>query len=261
MARILNNVLPWDSSCLGIFPATVIAVTWMAEGAKYYGITLPPEWSPIHPSGTVFCMMTRTKDVLPCIIEDIKPLFGIVKRGLHRITIGSYQYLMYYVPVTNRNELVWETPLNRLKDSNELRKQPEFRKKVQQLIAFCDVLSLKTTGEPAIRIRNTSGGTYNLINVNMTKTSIPDQAVYDFSVITKTLHNKWFGEVTLVSDVVKEMVHYRAGRKGRITVQDNLSQITAELRSKIDIIIETYDPRYIWYTSFIVDRLSRHLLN
>jgi hypothetical protein len=205
--------------------------------------------------------MTRSADLLPCIVEDIKPLFGIAKRGIHRITIGSYQYLIYYVPLTNRNELVWETPLSRLKDSNELRKNLQFRAKVQRLIAFCDILSLKSTGEPAIRIRHSVGNNFCPINVNTTKTSIHDQAVYDFSVITKTLHGKWFGEATLVSDVVKEMVHYRAGREGRVPVQSNLPQITAELRGKVDEIIGRYDLRYIWYTSFIIDRLSRHLLS
>lgn len=261
MARILNNLLPWDSSCLGTFPKTIITFHWNTEGTKYYGLSLPLGWLNDQPSGTIFCTMTRTKDVLPCIIEDIKPLFGIKKRGIHRITIGSYQYLIYYVPVTNNNELVWETPLSRLRDSHSLRKDPAFRKKVQQMIAFSDILSLKSTTEGAIRIRQDSGDQYCLININMSKTSIPDQTIYDFSVITKTLHSKWFGEVTLVSDVVKEMVHYQCGREGRVPLQSNLSQITAEIRGRVEKIIEEHDSNYVWYTNFIMDRLSRYLLS
>lgn len=285
-ALILNNRLPWDGSHLGAHPETIITHQWSLEGIIYYGVSLANGWSTEHPSGTIFCTATCTKDVFPCIVEDIKPIFGLPRRGVHRITINNKEYVLYYVPISVKGEVVWETPLNRLDSKHALRKDPNFRKAVQKAIAFCDILALCNTGEPSIRIRPGVETQFVPISVNENNTTIisgGNSANYDYSILSKTLFTKWFGEETSISDIVKEMVDYQTHKalddnpekKLALKVptvetkkngmmegpqRTNLAIISSEIRSRVDEVIKRYDINYIWYSCFIIDRMSRHLL-
>lgn len=303
MTDILNNKLKWDGSHLGSYLGA-ITHQWSLEGTNYYGITLPDGWSKKeeicyeitmthqptltvprlgnkntapnkmqllqtnqdYTGGVIYCTAQCTQDVFPCIVEDIKSIFGIPRRGVHRITIDRREYIIYYVPISMKGEVVWETPLSRLDSKHPLRKNAKFRKNVQRTIAFCDILSLSSTGEPAIRIRPGVDGEYIPISVNELNTSIMKGDTYDFSILTKTLFSKWFGEETSISDIVKEMMHYQIIHTKIPTIHtgtestDNLVLISTDIRNKINNVIKQYDRNYIWYSNFIVDRMSRHLL-
>lgn len=273
---ILNNLLKWDGSYLGSYIGG-FTHQWAVEGIRYYGITLPQGWTEYAnfsegnrqiSGGTIYCMATRTKDVFPCIVEDIKSIFGIPRRGIHRITIDNRDYLIYYVPISIKGQVIWETPLNRLDAKHTLRRDVTFRKEVQKIIAFCDILALCSTGETAIRIRPGADGRSVPISVNESTTAISKGVDYDYSILTKTLFSKWFGEETSISDIVKELVNYKStigpvkvpNVRGYDPNSTKLVIISSEIRNKVDEIIKKYDPNYIWYSYFIVDRLSRHLL-
>lgn len=241
MPTILNHTLPWDGTHLGVYALPIVDIA--TSGVTYYrGITLP--------SGVIYCTTVRTKDLFACIVEDIKPLFGLPRRGIHRITLNGFEYILYYVPISLKNEIIWETPLNQLHSRHELRKDPKFRLQVQRMIAFCDIMALCGTTESHIGIRPAANDEYVLINTNETNTQIKKDAKYDYSIITKTLFTKWFGEDTNIHDVVKGMLRHTG----------NVNMIASELRSEIQNIIKKYDNNLIWYAAFIVDRTSRHLL-
>lgn len=294
---ILNNLLKWDGTHLG---SHVNAIThqWSLEGIRYYGITLSmdavhiltefegtnyisqgagherkvtyqSETNKSVPTiGTIFCTALCTKDVFPCIVEDIKVIFGLPRRGVHRIIIDNKDYILYYVPITIEGRVIWETPLSRLDTKHLLRKDPNFRKEVQKIIAFCDILALCNTGEAMIRIRPGTNAGYVPISINETSTAISKGN--DYSIITKTLFSKWFGEETSLNDIVKEMVNYRTRTppqcfqipniEGKEPITNNLAVVTADIRNKVDNVIKLYNNNYIWYSYFIVDRMSRFLL-
>jgi len=263
---ILNNRLSWNGSHLGSYMG-IITHKWSLEGNCYYGITLPQGWSPEDniPGGIIYCMASYTKNLFPCIVEDIKTIFGIPRRGFHRINIDNKEYILYYVPISIKGEVIWETPLNRLDSKHPLRKNPLFRKEIQKIIAFCDILALTNTGEKSIRIRPGINGNYIPINVNESTTTIYKTDTYDYSILTKTLFSKWFGEETSIDDIVKEMVTHSSENKiptirGVELLTNNLTLISSEIRNKVNEIIKKYDINYIWYSCFIIDRMSRHLL-
>lgn len=262
---IINNSLKWDGSYLGSY-TSVFTHQWSVEGIKYYGITLPQGWSKEITGGIIYCTATCTKDIFPCIVEDIKSIFGLPRRGIHRITIDNREYLIYYVPISIKGQVIWETPLNRLDSKHLLRQDPIFRKEVQKIIAFCDILALSSTGEPSIRIRPGSNGKFIPISVNESTTTISKGVDYDYSILTKTLFSKWFGEEISISNIVKEMVNYKSAY-GPIKIplikgmeSNELVIISSEMRNKVDEVIKKYDTNYIWYSYFIIDRMSRHLL-
>jgi len=277
MMNILNNMLPWDGSHLGNHPETRIMYEWRIEGTIYKSISLADGWSETFPGGIIYCTTICVKDLFPCIVEDIKKLFDIPRRGIHRIIINGCEYILYYVPISTHGEIIWETPLNRLDNKHPLRVDPKFRREVQKVIAFCDILALCGTGESTIRIRPGADHQYIPITINEKTTSIMKNADYDYSILSKTLFSKWFGEKTCISDVVKEMVHYHSNHdlarleyspernipitQSSLGISDNLTVLSVEMRGKIDNIIRKYDGNYIWYSNFIVDRMSRYLLS
>lgn len=252
---ILNNKLKWDGSHLGSYIG-VITHKWVLEGIRYYGITLPVEWSDTVPSGIIYCIAIRSKNLFPCIVEDIKEVFGIPRCGIHRINVDMQEYVIYYVPISTSGKPVWETPLNRLDSKHILRKDQTFKRKVQKIIAFCDILSLYGTGEPSIRIRPGVNNTYYPISMNENITTIAKASDYDYSIVSKTLFLKWFGEETCIGDVVIELVNYQ-----KDSTERTLAVICSEIRNRVDEIIKKYDPTYMWYSNFIVDRMSRYLLS
>lgn len=255
--RILNNKLKWDGSHLGSY-IRAITHEWTLEGIRYYGITLPIGWSGDLPSGIIYCIAIRAKNSFPYIVEEIKEVFGLPRCGLHGINIDRREYIIYYVPISTSGKPVWETPLSRLDSRHVLRKDQYFRREVQKIIAFCDILSLYGTGEPSIRIRPGSNNTYVPISINESTTTLLKANEYDYSILSKTLFLKWFGEETCMSDVVKELVNYHPEW---MTSERSLAVICSEIRSKVDEIIKRYDVSYLWYSNFIVDRMSRHLLS
>ena len=268
MTNVLNNRLAWDGSHLGSHNGTRITCRWEQQGTKYTGIYLEEGWSEGMPGGSIYCIAICSKDLFPCIVDDIKRLFDIPRRGVHRIGIAGKEYILYYVPISVRGEIIWETPLSRLDSRHRLRSDPIFRRDVQKVIAFCDILALCGTGEPSIRIRPGADGKFTPISVNERTTAIMKESSYDYSILSKTLFSKWFGENTSLCDVVKDMVKYQSVRyQTGIPIprspggnSDNLAVISACMRNEIDAIIKRYDGNYIWYSYFIVDRMSRYLL-
>jgi hypothetical protein len=264
--RVINNILKWDGEHLGNYIGS-ITQKWSMEGDNYFAITLPKGWKYMGnemEQGIIYCMATNAKDAFPCIVEDIKQIFGITRRGLHRIKIDNKEYIIYYVPINIKGDVIWETPLNRLDSKHELRNDKEFKNKVQRLLLFCDILSLNKTGEPMIRIRPGADLTYIPINYNTESTIISRNDNYDYCIISKVLFMKWFGETASLDEIVKDMVGYKKIKINSvipiITNNGELTAKCAEIRNKIDKIIEKYDGNYIWYSYFIVDKISRYLL-
>lgn len=237
---ILNNTLPWDGSHLGQFNRNIITNRWSVLRAKYVELEFE--------QGYLYANIKSCDNLLPCIIEDIKPLFNINKRGIHRITLSKKDYIIYFVPIDEHGNIVWETPLNKIPTTHFLRRDEVFRKSVQQLLAFCDILSLCGTAEYSIIIRSEKV----VINTNDIMTSVIDHDDYDCTVLNKTSFLKWFGENTSLVNTVKEMINF--------TEDKDIVIVTTELRNSIDTIIKYYDKELIWFGYFIIDRLSRKLL-
>lgn len=246
--QVINNLLKWDGSYMGNYNG-IISNKWQCEGKDYYQLTIPN-------IGIIYCQGICTKSLFPCIVEEIKGIFKIQKRGIHRISIDNKDYIIYYVPVDISGTLIFETALNKLEASHKLRKDKNFRLLVQKIFVFCDILSLCNSNESNIILRPGVNGNYIPININLNNTTLTKNGLLESSapIINKTNFNKWFGEETNINLIVKEII------SDSLNCVDNLSIITSTLRSKIDNIIKKYDNEYIWYSYFIIDRLSKYLL-
>lgn len=173
--------------------------------------------------------------------------------------MDGHEYILFYVPVTVECEIVWETPLNRLYPRHEIRLDMGFRREVQRIIIFAEIMALTSMTESSIWIRNGVDDTYIPVAINENNTTINRSMGHDFSIVSKTLINKWFGEDIDFRDVVKEMIYFEEYPEGTNLLHDNRAEILMQLRTRIEEIINKYDNTLIWYTYFIIDRIARHL--
>lgn len=234
--------LEWTGEYLGEFNRSIIIYKWTYVSTEIHHLRINNE--------SIYCIMELLKDNFPCIIEDIKNVFKLSKRGYHTLKIDGRMYIIYYVPLTSTGVVIWETPVYRLNLKDPLRSDPNFRKKMQRLLVFCDVMALYQTSESNIHVRPRNDGTFSPINYNLKTTNIIKGD--NFSIITKNVYRDWFGETVLVEDVAKEFVNY--------TEKTNLTELCFDLRNKIEDIIRKHDKSYLWYSKFIIERLSRYLL-
>lgn len=245
--RILNDILPWKCEDLGNYN-NITCNQWLIDGKIYYRLCMPFGWSETYPSGFIYCQLETIKNLFPCIVEDLKEVFNIPRRGLHRITLDNTEYFMFYVPTTINGEIIWETPVKYLPKSHYLRQNPYFCHRMREAIIFSDILALTRTNESNICVRRSHTGesfpvSYNEYNTTVSKGD-------NFSVILKTLFNKWFDENTNIPKIVHKLANK----------PDNLLQYTYDLQCKVDDIIKKYDKEFIWYGHFVVERISKQLL-
>jgi hypothetical protein len=244
---VLNNSLPWDGSHLGSVPDEA-TVKWLYEGTEYCTIHIP--------QGIIYCIARRSPDLFSCIVEEAKSIFGLPKTGFLRVRIGSYEHTIYKVPVTDNGQVFWEPSLDRLGATHPLRLDDNFRRDVQKLLIFCDIMSLTSTRDSSIRVRIQPPDRYIPININEINTTLRKKIDYDFTILTKKIMLEWFGENANVYDILRDMI---IQMEGPITT-NNLTVVCHNIRIRLDIIINKYDKKYIWYSTFIIDRLSRYLL-
>lgn len=248
---ILNNKLSWNGSDLGYHSDTVISCEWTINQKKYSTIKVSEGWHSVLPGGNIHCIMSKKGDMFQVIVEDIKELFGLSKIGMHIIKIGFVEYIIYYVPIDMNGTVIWEAPLRSISIKHSLRSDMNFKYKVQEIIAFSEVLALSNTGESQIIIRPSINGTCIPIATNNRSTVINKTKGHNLSILSDTIHKRWFGEQTNLCDVIKTML-YNYG--------DNLGIVTFKLRQEIEEIIVKHNREYMWYGYYIINRVSRYLL-
>lgn len=239
-----NSDYPWDGSHIGSF---VLSATWVVDGSKYYAL------SSAEKEGTLVCKGRSRVDNFSCIVSEIADIFAVPRQGVHRASVYSEaserEWILYYVPLL-RDKLVWEVPLSYLPSSHYLRSNALFSHYMRVLVVFADCLALSGTSENTICIRNIEGRHIPLLTSD-TCTKITRGSGYDYSTLQAPMINKWFAGQLPSSAFVRERFTPGPG-----TLVEN----TTELRGKIEHIIRKYDANYLWYSTFVIDRLSRYLL-
>lgn len=226
--------LAWDGSFLGTFPATALLRQWMIARDTYYELQL----------GTrpFICLGSRTKDAFAVIADEFKSLFGLPKRGTHRVQIGPYHYILFYLP--DPGFLIWETPVNQLAPDHWLRRDPNFVEALRELLLYREFLAITNTGEATIRIRPHRAGAL-LISYGETGSTLKKLPTYDFSILGKGVTERWLAEADLLPVILKMVGTPRP-------------ELLPELRTRLDEVIMRIDPSYIWYSRIVIDRITRY---
>lgn len=213
--RADHEPVMWDGSYLGSYDNSIIMNEVFSHPYNVYGLMMPGTNYIIH------CAMHRSKDKYPCIIDEIKPHFGLVKIGTHSITISGILYIIYN---TNGVPLL-------LNDYRFGRYIPnEYKKLVQDVFVFRMIVGLKTNFETSIMLVNNVPSSY--------RNSSPDTDE-PFNIPQST-QKQWF--VDSISDSIYRLV--------------SPSERTFYLCQKIQEVIYRIDKKMIWIQTSILNRLQ-----
>ena len=250
-----EEYIKWDCSHLGSFKVDIITDTWEWEKTKYHRLEIPIKGKRF----VVFCILKEARNKFPCIVEKIKPLFGLEQAKIHTLRLGGSLKIMYHVPFDTDRLLVWETPVRWLEKDSPLLSDDCFRREVRSNLAFCEILSLKATASVNIRIRN-YGNKFVPFITNISGTSSESTDV-KCSVMSAPLCAEWFEEESYI-DTVCRMMDVNDDVKGVVDQgsEINISSVTTKLYWDIYEIIGEVDGRYAWFSKYIMDRVSSCLL-
>lgn len=236
--------LPWDGSFLGRFQGDVITKTTRVDDSLFWYIKLPKYHK-------VKVMAKSIKDALPAIVDELKPLFGLLRLQTHRIKLNNKLWLLI-----KTDNLV---PRKRVKD---VRNIPDyFYRDVQNIFAFREILGVASCFESRLRLQHSN----RLIRKNdecylrptlrpVSFGEVSTKLEKDIIVLPDTVVNKWFA----VKDItVVQVIHRIVGHSGN---QSDINVIIMKLRSSIEKTIVRIDDSFLYMSSFIVNRLVKALV-
>lgn len=190
--------------------------------------------------------------ILPVIIDELKPVFGLHKLGTHWIPKKG-KIIMLIRAVTDQNGNVEQDEvLEKFQNSNEqLRKALHdnqlFRKQMQEVYTFRDLLGISKNSDSSIRIRFCNNQYLPISNYepNMAPSKIK-------SCLSEKTIQYWFADVSPV-DCLKAITH--------IHNVDDIAPCTHDIKEKISDVINRIDKSYIAHTNYIIERILQRLQN
>lgn len=221
----------WNGSFLGEFSKDAIQFKEIRGKDRYWTLNL----------GTpITCRVKQIPSSFPTLIDELKPVFGLPKLGTHQIRIESKNYLLIKCPEPG----VTEVPLNQFIPGSS--QYILFRRQIQELLAFRDVLAVSSTYESSLRVR-----------LQPRRPPVPmsyrePKMAFDASrsIISSRLHRRWFSDIT-IDQTLARMIHLDP---------EDVSAGIAEFRSQLEATISRIDRSLIWCSAFIMERLMARLL-
>ena len=188
---------------------------------------------------TETCIARSSKCSLPCLVDELKPVFGLPKLGTHWCRLKNQTYVLIKCNKTKEGYIQEEITLNQIEQQTNL-----LRLQVQEVFAFRELLGVTCSYDSSVIIRDGRSGPYPISFYE------PNMVTENTKVIPVTILDQWFGDLS-IDDVVKRLC--------RIQTIDKLGTVLYELRTKIEEVIERVDRRAITYKNCIIDRITQRL--
>jgi hypothetical protein len=227
-----DGYLSWDGSFLGYFDESIYIVSCK----RYEIITLQMP----HLTTTIACKMQKGKDAFPIIVDNLKNVFGLTRRGTHCIMINHQLYTLFYVPTIVKNgylEVVNETSLSVCKSM--IYNNHELIDTVQQYLFFHDLFGINCRGLSNIVFI----GDDSKILIN----SKPEK-------MTPTIRKKLFNPLKLTG--IGVAVHQKVLNSCDFTVLSNLFS-TPEIYHEIILVIGKIDKNYLWLADHLSSQMAK----
>lgn len=163
--------LKWDGSHLG---------TWSLKDIE---ISKDPDTIWLIKATNTRVTAVLNKNSYPCIVDELKPLFGLVKVGTHMVCLKGKSYLLR--PLRTGKEVT-------VKDVEHDKLPAHLRAQIQDIYAFRFLVGVKQSFDKHIYIRtNEKGQKYALSYCEATQ---EEKAIKS---LCKTVIDRWFGNSDL----------------------------------------------------------------
>lgn len=211
----------WDGSHLGTIHKHQIIRDFNVDNHRY--------WVVMIGDVTITAIVRTTQGYVPCIIDELKPVFGLTKLGTHTVKIKSKLYILIRVLHNDDNILIRELMLNEAGD--ELTSNEQFRDYVRRVYVFRDTFAISRTFDSSITCRTittVSGNTYT-VPVSIYEPSITDS---ETCLLPNTVLTRWFADGKMPHDVLIDML----GISDRKQLQKAISRVRNSIASTIERI-------------------------
>jgi hypothetical protein len=175
------------------------------------------------------CIYILAKTLIPVIIDQMKPIFGLNKLGC----FYNDRYIIY-TPCILRG--MWTEEMRLTEYEGELTESQ--KREVRKILVFRYIVGLTSIHERSVLIRGKK-----LYDYGGESIKFDDRDRY----LTKAVHVRWFKETSMV-DTLKGMI--KRGKKF-----DQINDIL-EIRIKLERIVKKIDKKYLNIVSVITDRIS-----
>jgi len=188
--QILDDPLSWNGSFLGDYPKSYIITVKKTRIGTIWMLNINGLIQPV--------IAKRCSNSFISIVDELKPLFGLLKLGTHRLSINGVPHVIFQVLFTEEDEIVIETSLNHLPRDHALRSDETFCHRVQNIFAFRELLGLKSSYESSIRLRQ-----YGETIVPISAREVSSYLIEGGSrpIISASILERWFTDRTL-SDAI-----------------------------------------------------------
>ena len=203
--------------------------------AEYKKITY---WVIINEKERETCSVKPTTSLLSCLIDEMKPIFGLEKIGTHWFKFKGKNMLMHKLEIVD-GCILEELTLKDVKYNEKL--EPE----VQKIFIFREILGMSKSFESSIVLRNKKFfiKPVSFYEPNM----VPSKKS---NVLPNTILDKWFSK-TSVDKVVLKMF--------KLDKIENLTSVLLELKTKLDKIVERVNPDAVTNIDEILSRIRTRL--
>lgn len=230
----------WDGSNVTDILLKAEILEGIFNKTTYWIIKLDRKYTCIVKNKIFNSQKSGNNESLPCIIDEIKPLFGLPKVGSHWCKLfGKHRVLLR---CTDNDIIREDIALNKL-DMTVVKKNQILFYQIQELFTFRELLGITQSFNSNVVVRTDGKNVYPL-SINESSMVIDDS-----NVLPTTVLDLWF-EDTSVDKVALRLLKVRS-----INDIKNIHK----LRSDIEKVIERVDRRNIIYASYIVTRIIERL--
>lgn len=240
-----KNPFLWDGSDLGnILDENIKAITEV-DDVTYWKISLNEQEE--------ICIVRRISTTCPCLIDELKLIFGLPKLGTHRVTYQNKLLLLIKATVNKEGCIEKEITLDNFSLPHILNNNT-FISRVQELLVFRDLLGISKSYEKSIIIRwryDSSESAYRPYPVSFYEPGM--KPFIKNRIIPKNISDKWFSKNDSdISSVTRRLLN--------VSKVEDIPDAIYNLRINIEKTIERVDRTLIFYVTFILDRISHHIM-
>ena len=192
----------------------------------------------VEKSKQEICIVRNSTNILPCIIDEIKPVFGLEKVGSHSCKFKG-RILILLKLVMEEGNILQELSLDKIGYKSQIEKD------VQKIFIFRELLGMSKNFESSIILRKKGYfiKPISFYDPNMSPGNIK-------TVLPNTILEKWFKDTDLDKVVLKMF---------NVNKVENINSVLLELKSKLDKIVERVNPDAITHIDEIIARIRSRL--
>jgi hypothetical protein len=184
------------------------------------------------------CIVRTSTTNISCLIDEIKPIFGLEKLGTHWCQLYKKTYILIK-PLIIDGILIQEISLHEIGYLKELEKE------IQKIFVFRELLGITKSFEKNVVCRK------ERMQVKTLSFYEPNMMPFNENKVTpNTILDKWFNNTT-IDEVMKDMF--------RIRKLEYLTSLLANLRKKMNYIVHRVDKNMVGQVDEILSRIRSRL--